>query len=432
MLDLLFNVMVVLLLTIANGAFSMSEIAVISARKARLQQLAEEGSRKAVIALKLANEPDLFLPTIQIGITLIGIMTGAFGGATIAEQVTVYLNRVPALAPFSGPAGLAVVVIGTTYLTLILGELAPKRLALLNPEKIATSTARPMHLLSVITSPAIRFLSISTDIVIRILGVKPSTEPSITEEEIRLLIDQGAQAGLFEEEEKDMVQGVFRLDERRIGTLMMSRTETVWLDIQDSPETVRQKIGESGHSRFPVCDGSMDNVLGVANAKDLLQQCLTGKPLDLQAQMRSALYVYENLSALKVLRLFKKSRKHSALVVDEYGSVQGFVTLNDILEAIVGDTGIEEEEAEAVQREDGSWLLDGAISFEDFKEIFNKKELPGEEKGFYHTLAGFLIMHLGHIPTTGEYFEWGDLRFEVVDMDGHRIDKVLVMPTGND
>lgn len=429
MFEIAFNVLIVFLLTAANGAFSLSEIALISARKARLQQWADDGSRNAKAALELANTPDRFLPTVQIGITLIGILTGAFGGATIAEEVTVYLRQFPLIAPFGGPAGLAFVVIVTTYLTLIVGELAPKRIALHNPERYAAAMAGPMRALSVITSPVVRFLNFSTEVVIRLLRVKPSNEPSITEDEIRILINQGAAAGLFEEEEKEMVEGVFRLDDRLAGSLMTPRTETVWLDVGDSPKVILEKMGESGHSRFPVCDGGLDNVLGVVHAKDLLLRCLDGKPMDLKAKIQSPLYVYENLSALRLLKLFKKSKRYTALVVDEYGSVQGVVGMNDVLEAIVGDIPeISEEDADAVQREDGSWLLDGALSIDDFKQIFNKKELLGDGRGYYHTLAGFVIMQLGHIPVTGEFFEWENLRFEVIDMDGRRVDKILATP----
>jgi putative hemolysin len=429
MFEIAFNVLIVFLLTAANGAFSLSEIALISARKARLQQWADDGSRNAKAALELANTPDRFLPTVQIGITLIGILTGAFGGATIAEEVTAYLQQFPLIAPFGGPAGLAFVVIVTTYLTLIVGELAPKRIALHNPERYAATMAGPMRALSVITSPVVRFLNFSTEVVIRLLRVKPSNEPSITEDEIRILINQGAAAGLFEEEEKEMVEGVFRLDDRLAGSLMTPRTETVWLDVGDSPKVILEKVSESGHSRFPVCDGGLDNVLGVVHAKDLLLRCLDGKPMDLKAKVQSPLYVYENLSALRLLKLFKKSKRYTALVVDEYGSVQGVVGMNDVLEAIVGDIPeISEEDADAVQREDGSWLLDGALSIDDFKQIFNKKELLGDGRGYYHTLAGFVIMQLGHIPVTGEFFEWENLRFEVIDMDGRRVDKILATP----
>ncbi len=426
---LIVYLMIILMLNITNGAFALSEIAIISSRKARLQQLAEEGDRGAVAALNLANHPDSFLPTVQIGVTLVGILTGAFGDATIAEKLSEYLRTVPALAGLSGPFATVVVVLGTTYLTLILGELVPKRVALYNPEKVATIVSRPMRLLARISSPIVFLLSVSSDAVIRLSGVRPSEGSPVTEEEIRLMIDQGAQVGLFEKEERDMVTSIFRLDERRVGTIMKPRTDMVWIDIGDSSEDIRRKIGECGHSRYPVCREDIDNVLGIVHARDLLTHCEVG-PLNLETSLKTPLFVYENVSVFKLLKLFKKTGNYAALAVDEYGSVQGFITINDVMETIVGELPNFGEEADepAVQREDGSWLLDGALSFEDFKDIFAIKVLPGESRGYYHTLAGFVMMHLGHIPRTGESFEWENLRFEVVDMDGHRVDKVLVLP----
>jgi putative hemolysin len=427
MSDITFQIMFIIFLTIANGVFSMSEIAIVSARKARLQQWVNEGNAKARVALDLADSPNRLLSTVQIGITLIGILAGVLGGATISRELSARLVSIPLLSPYSEAIALGIVVLGITYLTLVIGELVPKRIALHNAERIACTMAAPMRVLSQIASPAVYLLSISTDAVLRILGIRPVAETPVTEEEINILIEQGMKAGTFEEAERDMVEHVFLLGDLRVGALMTPRTEIVWLDIDDSPEEILRKIADSGNSRFPVGQGSLDNILGIVQVKDMLGRNM-GKPADLKASLRRPLFVPESTHALKVLELFKQSGIHISLVVDEYGSVQGLVTLNDILEEIVGDIpSIEElEEPLAVQREDGSWLLDGMLPVNDFKDIFSIKELPGE--GIYQTLGGFVLMHIGRIPHEGNHFEWGELRFEVVDMDKNRIDKVLVMP----
>ena len=424
------QITIVLLLIIANGLFAMSEMAIVSARKARLRQRAEEGDHKARAALELAETPNRFLSTAQIGITLIGILAGALGGATLAEELGAYLSRIPPLKPYGEAIGLVIVVLATTYLSLVIGELVPKRLALNNPERIAAAIAAPMRALSVIAHPAVRLLSLSTELVLRILGIRPSAEPPVTEEEIKLLLEQGTEAGVFQEVEQDMVESVLLLDERRAAGLMTPRPEIVWLDVEDSLEEVRRKMIASPYSRFPVCQGSLDNVLGEVEARDLLARSLCGEAFDLKSLLQKPLYVPETMPALKVLEAFKKSGTQMALVIDEYGSIQGLVTLKDILEAIVGDIPSAEELAEpqAVQREDGSWLLDGMLPVEELKEILGIGELPGEEQGLYQTTAGFVMTQLGRIPAAAEHFEWGGLRFEVMDMDGNRVDKVLVAP----
>lgn len=419
-------ILIIILLTIANGIFAMSEAAVISARKAKLQQQANMGDARARAALALADNPNRFLSTVQVGITLIGILAGAFGEATLADDVETLLERVPWLAPYSRAISLIIMVVVLTYLSLIIGELVPKRLALRNPEAIAGLVAAPMNFLSAVVSPAVYVLSVSTEAVLRLLGVKPSTEPPVTEEEIRVLIQQGTQAGVFEVAEQDMVEAVFRLNDQRAFDLMTPRPEIIWLDLDDSPQEVVAKITESGYSRFPVCRGSLDNVLGVVRAKDLLARSVAGEPLDLKAAMRSPIFVPESALAFQVLELFRGSQPHLALVIDEYGGTQGLVTLHDILEAIVGE--VEVSEPQAVQRQDGSWLLDGALAVEEFKEIFDLKILPEEEHDYYQTLGGFVMMLLGRVPTAGDHFHWAGLRFEVMDMDGKRVDKVLVVP----
>jgi magnesium and cobalt exporter, CNNM family len=431
--SMLLEVFIVVLLIIINGLFAMSEIAIVSARKTRLQQWAEEGNSKARIALELANTPNQFLATVQIGITLIGILAGAFGGATIAREVAGILNNIPWLEAYSHPLSLVLVVLVITSLSLIVGELVPKRLALNNPERLATVVAIPMQMLSRVAYPAVQLLGLSTEFLLRALGMKPSTEPPVTEEEIRALIEQGTQAGMFEEAEQEMVERVFRLGDRRVGAVMTPRTEIVWLDREASAQAIRQTITESAHSRFLVADGSLDNVLGVVHAKDLLAHLLGEQVVDLAATLQQPLYVPESMRALKVLELFKQSGTHIALVIDEYGGIQGLVTPSDILEAIVGDLPEAGEQVEplAVQREDGSWLLDGMLPVDEFKDLFDLDELPGEDQGIYQTLAGFVIMQLGRIPTAADHFEWEGLKIEVVDMDGNRVDKVLVTPTRN-
>jgi putative hemolysin len=428
-----FEVLVVFLLIVINGIFAMSEIAVVSARKTRLQQWAEEGNAKARAALELANNPNQFLSTIQIGITLIGILAGAFGGATIARELAIILNNIPWLGPYSHSLSLGLVVLVITYVSLVVGELVPKRLALNNPEGVATVIATPMQLLSRIAYPAVHLLGLSTELLLRTLRVKPSTEPAVTEEEIRALIEQGTQAGMFEAAEQEMVERVFRLGDRRVSAVMTPRTEIVWLDREASAEEIRHTITTSVHSRFLVADGSLDNILGVVHAKDLLAHILSGQTLDVSATLQQPLYVPESMRALKALELFKQSATHIALVIDEYGGIQGLVTPTDILEAIVGDLPEAGEQIEplAVQREDGSWLLDGMLPVDEFKDLFDLDDLPWEDQGIYQTLAGFVVMQLGRIPVVADYFEWEGLKIEVVDMDGNRVDKILVTPTSD-
>jgi putative hemolysin len=334
------------------------------------------------------------------------------------------------LAPYSRPISLAIVVLPITYLSLIVGELVPKRLALNSPERIASAIASPMRALARLASPVVHLLGVSTEALLRGLGMKPSAEPPVTEEEIRALIEQGTRAGMFEEAEQEMVERVFRLGDRRVSAVMTPRTEIVWLDRDASLDEIQHIIAESIHSRFLVAEGSLDNVLGVVHAKELLLHFLRGQPLDLAAILQQPLYVPESMRALEVLELFKRSATHIALVVDEYGGIQGLVTPSDILEAIVGDLPVAGEPLEplAVQREDGSWLLDGMLPVDEFKELFHLGRLPGEDQGVYQTLAGFVIMQLGRIPAVSDHFDWGGLRIEVVDMDGNRVDKVLAQP----
>jgi putative hemolysin len=415
------ELLILVLLTILNGVFSMSEAAIIASRKARLQQMIEKGDAGAETALKLSEDPNTFLSAIQIGITLIGILSGAFGGATIAGQIATALKDTP-LAPYAEAVGFGLIVVVTAYLSLIIGELVPKRLALQSPERIASVIARPMQIVSIITAPIVKLLSASTNIVLFLLGARKSDEPPVSEEEIKAMIQEGIEAGVFEESEHDMVEGIFRLGDRRISTLMTPRPDVTWLNLEDTPEENRAKIIASNYSRFPVCDGDPDHVVGLLQTKDLLSSVLAGGQFDLKQVMQEPLFVPESVSASKVLDMFRESATHIALVIDEYGGFKGLVTIQDILEEIVGDV---EEEEQPIQRADGSWLLDGMTSVDDFKELLDIDEIPGENDDF-ETLGGFIMMQQGKIPEAGESFEWRSFRFEVMDMDGNRVDKVLV------
>jgi len=426
------EIIFVLLLIIANGVFSGSEIAVISARKVRLEQSANQGNAKARVALKLAQDPNDFLSTVQIGITLIGVLSGAVAGATIAARLAVVLDAIPFLQPYKDGLSVGIVVGVITFLSLVIGELLPKRIALNAPEQIACTVAKPMRLLSKIASPLVYLLSISTDLLLKVLGIKASDEPSVTEEEIKIMIRQGTDAGMFEESEQEMVERIFRLGDRSVKSLMTPRTEIVWLDVESPLAENLDEVIKSSYSRFPVGRDSIDQCLGIVRGSSLLSACLTDQNqnnVSLESLIQPPVYVAESTRALKLLEQFKQTGVHIALVTDEYGGVEGLVTLNDLMEAIVGDLPSLENQDDlpAVQREDGSWLLDGLLSIDEFKDILRDEiSLPQIQTNDYHTLGGFVMHSLKHIPRVGEYFEWNDLRFEVMDMDGTRVDKVMV------
>ena len=422
------ELLIIFLLLVANGLFAMSEIAIVSVRKARLQKAANEGDKGAQAALDLANAPSRFLSTIQLGITLVGVLAGAFGGTTVARGIAPHLEAIPFVAPYQEAVALGLVVVAITLLSLIFGELVPKRLALYNPEKIASVVAIPMTWLSRIGGPIVRLVVFVVDGVLRLIGIRSKPEVPVTEDEVKVLMDQGTEAGTFVQAERDMVQRVFRLGDRRVASLMTPRPAIVWLDVKAPAEEIRRKIRESVHTRLLVADDRLDNLLGVVHAKDLLVRCLSGEPFDLRSILQQPLVIPENTAALNLLDSFRQSGTHAAAVVDEHGGVQGVVTLTDVLEAIVGDIPSMDTRTEpaAVQREDGSWLLDGMLPVEELKTLLHISNLPGEQQGYYHTLAGFVMMKLGRIPYSADHFEWRGLRFEVVDMDGHRVDKVLV------
>ncbi|MCL4530718.1 MAG: hemolysin family protein [Chloroflexi bacterium] len=416
------ELLVLFLLILLNSLFVISEMAVVSARKARLQQLANGGNKRAATALGLAQNPNTFLSTIQIGITLISILLGAISGPTFSGPLASLLKRWPLLSPYADSLALVIVVAIVTALSLVLGELVPKRIALHGPERIAAAISGPMIFVSKIFSPLVWIFVATTDFVLEVIGITPSKELPVTEEEIQLLIDQGTEAGVFEEAEQDMVEGVFSLSDSRVYSLMTPRTDIVWLDITDAAEEIRRKIAESSFSRFPVCKDSLDTVLGIVKARDLLAPPgLSSENFRLKDKLRPAIYVPETMLASRALEVFKEKNAELMLIIDEFGSLQGLITLNDIIEEIVGDI---EVEPQATQRQDGSWLLDGMLEVDNFKEIFKVDALPHEDE--YETLSGFVMMSLGRVPQAADHFDWNDLRFEVVDMDGHRVDKVLV------
>jgi len=416
------EILIIFFLIILNGIFAMSEISVVSSKKPRLQQRANEGDVHAKKALELASNPNPFLSTVQVGITLIGVLAGAVGGATLGDKLTPIVAGIPVLEPYASSIALFIVVLLITYFSIVLGEIVPKRIGLQNPERLAASLAGPMLFISRIFQPLVWLLTKSSDLVLRLLGQKPSIETPVTEEEILVQIDQSKQAGVIEETEQDMVEGVFRMHERRVFSLMTPRSEIVWLDVNDSPEEIQKVIEESMYSRFPVCEDSLDNVLGIIKARDLLLESLHGEPLALKRNLQSVKYIPETAFASRALEIFKSGAAEMLLIVDEFGSVQGILTINDILEEIVGD--LELGEPQATQRQDGSWLLDGMLSIEDFKEIFNIRRIPDEDE--YETLGGFVMTSLGRVPKAADRFEWTVFRFEVMDMDGNRVDKVLV------
>jgi putative hemolysin len=428
--SILIEIVVLAVLILANGFFAMSEIAVVSARKTRLQQQAQEGDQRAQAALELARAPNQFLATIQIGITLVGILAGAFGGATIAEELETALNQVPFLARYSEAIGVGIVVITITYFSLVVGELVPKRLGLSRAEQVAASIAPFMRGLSRLASPFVRVLNFSSDLAVRVLGVRPQPEEPVSEEEIKLLLRYGTRAGAFEPAEQEMVERVFRLDDVTISGLMTPRPDIVWLDLDDPAEEVRQIVMAGSHSRYLVGRGDLDNPLGLAYTKDLLANILEGQVLDLEGTVHPALFLPERISVLEAVERLKEAYADAALVINEYGGFEGLLTLTDVLQAIVGDIPEPGEliEPEAVRRADGSWLLDGALPAAEVKELLALGSLPRGYESYYQTLGGLVMLCLGRVPQAGESFDWIGWRFEVVDMDGHRVDKVLAVP----
>ena len=424
------EISLIVVLILLNGLFAMSETALVSARSSRLRQRLEEGDGGARAALELAGSPNRFLSTVQIGISLIGVLAGAFGGATLAEPLAGVLSGVPTLAPYAWPVAFGLVVASITYLSLVLGELVPKRLALNGPEAVASRVGRPMRFLSTLSSPAVWILSVSTEAVLRLLGERAPVRLPVTEQEVEILMEEGAQAGVFEDEERDLVARALRLDDRPVRELMTPRPQVVWLDADNVPEDIRRQVAESRHSYFPVARGDLDNVLGIASVKDAWVRQASGQSAHLLGSLRRPPLVSEGAPATAALEAFKRSRMPVALVLDERGHIEGLITLTDVLEALVGEVPDEDHPAEEaiVRREDGSWLVDGLLAADELKGRLGLQELPREGEADYQTVGGMVMGALGRVPEETDRFEWEGYSFEVVDMDGRRVDKVLVAP----
>jgi len=418
----------VLFLILLNGLFAMSEMALTASRKARLQVLVESGEAGAQAAMDLHENPTKFLSTVQIGITGIGVLNGIVGDAAFSGPLSSWLKEQFGLNPHvTDITATALVVVLITLLTIVFGELVPKRIGQLYPETVARLVAPSMNLVSVGARPLVRLLSVSTEATLRLLGLSNKAQRGVTEEEIAASLEEGLDAGVIEEHEHQMVRNVFRLDERQIGSMMIPRAEIAWLDAEATPAEVLAVLREHGFSRYPVCRGGLGDVLGVASAPALLARLLEGLPLDLTAGLEAPLYVPETLSGLELLEHFRVSDAPLVFVVDEYGEVQGVIAVRDVLEAIAGEFNAPSDgDAWAIQREDGSWLFDGLIPVQELKDRLALKELPEEDRGRYNTLAGMIMLLLGRLPRTTDVVEWDAWRFEVVDLDGKRVDKVLV------
>jgi putative hemolysin len=418
------EIFIILGLIIVNGLFSMAEIALVSARKARLEGQANKGDADAKLALQLANHPDTFLSTVQIGITLIGILTGIFSGENIKEDLVQWLQQFELTKNYSNGLATTLLLIGITYLSLVLGELLPKRIGLSNPEKIAKIVAAPMRFISTVTFPFIWLLSKSTNFLSKLMGIK-SNDTQVTEEEIKAIISEGTEQGTIEEAEQEIIERVFHLGDRNITSLMTHRSDIEWIDINKTVGEIKTSFKDVLHTIYPVCDGSIDDIKGIVSIKELF--LATNNEAAIGTLMQKPMYVPENNTAYQVLEKFKGTKIHHCFIVNEYGSVEGLITLNDILEAIVGDIPQpDEENYEIITRADGSYLVDAQLSFYDFLEHINKTDWMNDCEQEFDTLAGFILDELKEIPKTGDTFYWRGYEFEIIDMDGHRIDKVLV------
>lgn len=421
----LLEIGVILLLVLINGAFAMSELAIVSSRRSRLMAMQRQGSLGAEAALALADDPQRFLPTVQVGITLVGIFAGAFGGARLAGTLGEWLGAIPGVGHYGTEIAFALVVIAITYLSLILGELVPKQVALRNPERVAVIVARPLSTLARVSGPIVWVLGRSSAFVLRLFGPARANDQAVTEEEVKAVVAEGVQAGALETEERHMIERVLRLADKPVRALMTPRNDLAWLDRSDPPADIAARLRASDVTRFVVADGRVDNVVGVVVAKDLLDQMLEGAPMALDAVLRHPLALPDTLSALDALERLRGDRLGLALVLDEYGSFEGVVTAADLLEAIVGELGAAEVVAggDAVERHDGSLLLDGSMPSDELRARLELPELPGA--GTYHTVAGLMLALLNRVPKEGDRIVWAGWRFEIVDMDGRRVDKVL-------
>jgi putative hemolysin len=418
------ELLILFFLIILNGFFSMAEIALVSARKARLEGQASKGDLRAKYALALAQKPDSFLSTVQIGITTIGILTGIYSGDKIIDDVAVFLSAIPLFAEYSTGIATAFVVVVITFFSLVFGELVPKRLGLSNPEKIAKSVASPMRVITAITFPFVWLLMNTTGLIMRLFRIKMD-ESQVTEEEIKAIINEGTEHGAIEATEQEIIQRVFHLGDRNITSLMTHRSDVIWFDLNDNEVTIREKIMKEPHSVYPICDKSIDNISGIVSIKDMY---VTADDISFRDVMKHPLFVPENISPYQLLEKFKETKIHTSFVVDEYGTLLGLVTLNDLLEAIVGDLPQHDlQDYEIIEREDGSFLVDAQIPFYDFLTRFEKADWMNEGEQEFDTLAGFILHSLERIPSTGDRFDWKGFSFEIIDMDSHRIDKILVI-----
>lgn len=418
------EIIILLLLIFVNGLFVMSEISLVSARKARLESQAEKGDPNAKKALELSNNPEKFLSAAQIGITLIAILTGVYSGERFAKQLQPYVEQVEFLKPYANTIATTIIVVIVTFLSIIFGELIPKQIGLLRAEKIAKIVAGPMNFFAKLTHPIVWLLNKVSGLFFRIFNIKKSKDDAVTEEEIKTLITEGAEAGTIDENEQEIIVRVYDVGDRNITSLMTHRSDIIWFNLDDNEDKIKEKILQEPHSAYPICDGTIDNIKGVVSIKDLYVSPDSTLFRDI---MRPALFIPENNSPYQVLEKFKESKIHSAFIVDEYGSILGLLTLNDILEAIVGELPQPDvPEYEIRQRDDGSYLVDGQIPFYDFLTRFEKTEWMNEGEHDFDTLAGFILHELERIPKTGDKLEWKGFKIEVLDMDGHRIDKLLV------
>jgi putative hemolysin len=420
------EIFLLIALIVLNGAFAMSEIALVTARRARLARLAEDGDGSAAVAMKLGEDPTRFLSTIQIGITSIGILNGIVGEAALAGPLAQWLQTLGVEQRISEIGSTVLVVVVITYVSIVVGELVPKRIGQINPEGIARLVARPMNVLAMASRPFVYLLAGSTALLLRLMGQRETTGPSVTEEEIHAMLNEGSEAGVIEKNEHEMVRNVFRLDDRQIGSLMVPRADIVTLDVDRPLDENLALVAESAHSSFPVCRDGLDDILGIVSAKTIFTQMLRGDTVALTKDLQAPVFVPESLTGMELLDQFRASGTYIVFVIDEYGEVQGMVTLHDVIESVTGEfLPHNTEDSWAVQREDGSWLLDGLIPIVEFKDRLGIKAVPEEEKGRYHTLSGMVMWLLGRLPNTGDIATWENWRFEVIDLDGKRIDKVL-------
>ena len=423
------DVVLLVFLILLNGILAMSEIAVVSSRKSRLQKLADDGSPGALSALQLSNEPSAFLSTVQVGITTVGILSGAIGESALADPLTRWMSQFDLLAPYARGMALTVVVVGLTYFSVVVGELVPKRLGLLAPEAVAALIAAPMNMLARMTRPLVWLLSSSSSLLLHVIGARRREEPPVTNDEINVLMEQGAEAGVFHESEQAIVSNVLRLDEQRIGAIMTHRNDIFVLDLDLPEDEIRACLAESPYTRMVVCRDGLDHIVGILRTSDLLKLALAGEKLDIERFLRPPLYVPEGVTTTHLLESFRKARQQCALIVDEYGELQGLVTLTDVLTSIVGELPSSDttEVLDFVERSDGSWLIDGSVAIERLKFVVDiEDELPGEDENAFNTLGGLMMYVLGRIPMVADAFEVAGCRFEVVDMDKNRVDKVLV------